>query len=79
MRDYGYSIKGTPAACKRNYSSWDPRYNVVATISTEGIVAIRIFEAEVTVGADQFVTFAQNDLHPTLDRYNGTNNRLVFG
>ena len=81
MRVYanGYSIKGTPAACKRNYSPWGPRYNVVAAISTEGIVAIKIFEAGVAVGTDQFVEFAQNDLHPTLNRYNNTNNRLVFG
>ena len=28
------------------------RYNVVAAISTEGIVAIRIFEAGVRVSAD---------------------------
>ena len=43
MRGYGYSIKGTPATCKRNYSPWGPHYNVVAAISTEGIIAIRIF------------------------------------
>ena len=78
MREYGYSIKGTLATCKRTYSPWGPRYNLVAAISTEGTVAIRIFEAGVTVGADQFVAF-ENDLHPTLNRYNGTNNRLVFG
>ena len=59
----GYSIKGTPATCKRNYSPWGPRYNVVAAISTEGRLAIRIFDAGVTVGADQFLAFAQNDLH----------------
>ena len=37
MREYGYSIKRTPATCK------SPRYNAVAAISTESIVAIRIF------------------------------------
>ena len=52
MREYGYSIKVTPATCKRNYSPWGPHYNVVAVISTEGIVVIRIFETGVTVGAD---------------------------
>ena len=75
MREYGYSIKETPATCKRNYSPWGPRYNVVAPVSTKGIVAIMIFEAGVTVGADQFVAFEQSDLRPTLNRYNGTNNR----
>ena len=30
MREYGYSIKGTLATCKRNYLHWGPRYNVVA-------------------------------------------------
>jgi hypothetical protein len=44
-----------PHACYRKYFPWGPRYNVVAVISTEGIVAIRICDAGVTVGAEEFV------------------------
>ena len=77
MREYGYSIEGTPATCYRKYSPWGPRYDVVAAISTEGIVAIRIGDAGVTVGAEEFVAFIQNYLYPALNRYNGANNRSV--
>ena len=77
MQEYGYSIEGTPATCYRKYSPWGPRYNVIAAISTEGIVAIRIFDAGVTVGAEEFVAFIQNDLHPALNRYDGASNRSV--
>ena len=77
MRKYGYSIEGTPATCYRQYSPWGPRYNVVAAISTEGIVAIRICDAGVTVGAEEFVAFIQNELYPAPNRYNGAKNRSV--
>lgn len=70
LRDYGYSIRGTPPrdhSLKLN----GKRYSVIAAMSTEGVEDIYIVEG--SVNGEKFVDFVRHCLLPVMMPFNGTN------
>ncbi|CAB4024420.1 Hypothetical predicted protein [Paramuricea clavata] len=76
-RQYGFSLKGTPAIRHAKFNPWGPRHAVVAAIALEGLLCVDIKEERVAVNADVFVDFLETHLVPALRPFNGINSRSV--